>query len=445
MEDWREHYKEHLVSVEKAAKQIKPGDNVWMGQGPEIPFTMLDEIHAHMEDYHDIIFLYNVATSPFNMLFDYESKKHFRLISFFNLPLERISGGMGIQEYHSCGYDTLIEGIFEYNCNTVALHVCPPDADGWCNVGHYGVSTSSSVANDPRVTKKIGFIDSTGLYPIPGEHKDVSIHITDFDFIVECNTEPVEVPAPPPSQVDKDIAANILPYIKIGDKIQVGYGGLGEEILANLHEAGPLEVYTEVCCDAMVDLVQEGVLTNVLACSPGACSERFFKFLATDPRIKLLPINKMIEVFEIAKQDNILAINCTFMVDLLGQACSEAQGLTPYSGVGGSFAYIYGAMRSNGGRSFLCLRSTYTDENGVRHSKVVPWLPEGSIVTTPKNFQMYIVTEYGVADIYLKTMKDRIRAIIKIAHPEYRLELKEQILTTPLMFEDDFYGFDLFA
>ncbi len=438
MADWREHYKNHLVTLEQAAKEIKAGDVIWMGQGPEIPFTMLEEVYAHKEDYNDVFFIWNVATYPFQALFDPSTKEHFRMTSFFNLPLERMSGEMGVMEYHSCGYDHLDEGFFEYGGNTVALHVCPPDEDGWCNVGHYGVSTTSLIANDPRIKKKIGFMDATGQYPIPGEHKDVSIHITDFDFIVECNTEPQGIPAAPPTQVDKDIASFIMPYIHTGDKIQIGFGGLGEEILANLRSVGPLEVYTEVCCDNMVDLVEEGVLTKVTASSPGACSERFFNFLATDPRVKLLPRNKMIELFEIAKQENIVAINATFMVDLLGQACSEAQGLTPYSGVGGSFAYIYGAMRSPGGRSFLCLRSTYVDKQGVLQSNVVPWLPEGSIVTTPKNYQMYIVSEYGVADVYLKTMPDRIRAIIKIAHPDFRDWLKEKICTTSLISEGDF-------
>ncbi|NLV87202.1 MAG: hypothetical protein GX025_08315 [Clostridiales bacterium] len=445
MADWREHYKKHLVDVKQVAKEIKAGDVIWMGQGPEIPYTMLDEIHANKENYHDIIFLYNVSTAPFDMLFDHEGKKHYRLISFFNLPFERMSGEMGIQEYHSCGYDHMDDGAFAYGCNTIALHVCPPDEDGYCNVGHYGVSTSSLIVHDPRVKKRIGFMDSTGHYPIPGDHKDVSIHISEFDFIVECDTEVFEIPPSPPTQVDKDIAAHILPHIKQGDKLQVGWGGLGDEILKNLKDAGPLEVYTEVACDVMVDLIEEGILTKVQASSPGACSERFFQFLSTDSRIKLLPRNKMIELFAVAAQENIFAINCTLMVDLLGQACSESQGMKPYSGAGGSFAYIYGAMRSKGGRSFLCLRSTYIDDDGNRQTCVVPWLPEGAIVTTPKNAQMYIVTEHGVADVYLKTMKDRVRALIKIAHPDYRLELKEKILTTPYMFEDDFDGVELFS
>ena len=114
------------------------------------------------------------------------------------------------------------------------------------------------------------------------------------------------------------------------------------------------------------------------------------------------------------------------------------------TGAGGSFAYIYGAATAKGGRSFLCLRSTYNDHDGERHSNIVPWLPEGVIVTTPKNFVMYIVSEYGLADCFLKTCKDRIRALIKIAHPDYRKELMEKIVTTPLIKEDDFEGYDPF-
>ncbi len=444
MGNWKEYYKEHLVSVEDAAKAIKPGDVVWMGQANEIPYTMLNELYEHKEDYHDVFLMWNVAVMPFDLLFDHEAKKHFRMTSFFNLPLERMSGEMGILEFHSCGYDHLDEGFFEYGGNTVALHVCPPDENGWCNVGHYGVSTTSIIANDPRITKKIGFMDATGQYPIPGEQKNVAINVTDFDYIVEYDTEPICVDAPLPTEVDKQIAAYIMPFIHPGDKLQIGYGGLGEEILANLRGAGPLEVFTEVCCDNMVDLVEEGVLTKVRSSSPAACSERFFKFCATDPRVNLLPRDQMIDLVEISKQDNIVAINATFMVDLLGQACSEAQGLMPYSGVGGSFAYIYGAMRAKGGRSFLCLRSTYNDSKGVLRSNIVPWLPEGSIVTTPKNYQMYIVSEFGLADVYLKTIPDRIRAIIKIAHPDFREELKAKICTTPLIKEEDFEGLNLF-
>ena len=443
MADWKEYYKNHLTTMENAAKAIKPGDVVWLGSGAETSCALFDALHADMTGYHDVTLMYNVAFTPSDLMFDPETKKHFRLISFFNLPLERMSGEMGIMEYHSCGYDQLGKGVFEYGGNTVALSVCPPDEDGWCNVGIFGVGTASQIEPDPRIKKRIAIIDK-GQVSIPGERDLVSIHITKFDYLVENNTGVPVVPAPPPTDLDKKVASYIMPHIKDGDKIQIGYGGLGEEILANLEGLKNIEIFSEVACDTMVRLCEEGVISKITATSPGACSEMFYDFVAKDPRAKFVPSSITVNLLEIMKQDNLVAINATFMVDLLGQACSEAQGLTPYSGVGGSFVYIYGAMLAKGGRSFLCLRSTFSDKKGNLHTNIVPWLPEGSIVTTPKNYQMYIVSEYGIADVYLKTMRDRIKALIKIAHPDFRQELKEKICTTPLIGEDDFEGFNMF-
>jgi len=442
--DFNKYYKDHLVSMGEAAKAIKAGDCVWCGQATQIPYAFLDELYEHKEDYHDVTLIWNVANTPFNMIFDPETKKHFRLLSLFCLPLERMSGEMGIMEYPSVGYEFTVRYVFEYGCNTIAYQVCPPDENGFCNYGAYGVSNGAQFATDPRVTKKIAFIDHN-LIAVPGKQEDVSILISEFDYIVENDMPFMTIPAMLPTQVDKQIASYILPFIHPGDKVEIGFGGLGEEILSHLKDIGQLEIFSEVTCDSMIPLVEEGVITKVIASSPGACSEKFFDFVAKDPRVQLIPTNVTINPFVLGKLENIVAINATFMVDLLGQACSESQGLKPYSGAGGSFAYIFGAMNAPGGRSFVCLRSTYKDKEKKLQSNIVPWLPEGSIVTTPKNYQMYIVSEWGLADVFLKTCKDRIKAIIRIAHPDFRQELKDKICTTPLISEADFGdGFNLF-
>ena len=442
MADWKKYYEDHLVTMNETARAIKPGDRVWLGQATQIPYAMLDEMHAHMSepeyDYHDIFLIHNCANVPFNMLFDPETKKHFRNVSFFNLPLERMSIEMGIAESAGCNYDQLHMGPFVYGCNALAIQVCPPDTDGWCNVGAYGQSTNDIICNNPLITKKIAFIDRTGQFPVKGEKKNTCIHITEFDYVCENDTEFNAIPAMPPSEYDKKIASYILPYIHSGDKVQIGFGGLGEEILANLKSIGNFEIYSEVACDNMAGLCEEGVLTKITATSPAACSQRFFDFIRDDTRANFLPIYNCVDPLGVIPQENIVAINATFMIDLIGQACSEAQGLKPYSGTGGSFAYLYGATRAKNGRSFLCLRSTYLDHDGVTHSNIVPWLPEGSIVTTPKNFVMFVVTEHGIADVFLKTLKDRIKSLIQIANSDFRAELKEKICTTPLIEEEDF-------
>lgn len=444
--DWKKWYKDHLTDTHGAAQAIKKGDVVWMGQGAQIPYDMLDDMNEHMDDYNDVFLMWNCSLYPFELLMNPETVNHFRLTSMFDVVLERMSQGMGIMENNGNGYDHVLETLTTYGCNTVAFHILPPDENGYCNFGHYGCSNGEILSHMPSVTKKIAFIDKTGMCPMRGDRDFVSIHISEFDYIVEdADTEMIVYPAPGPTPVDEKIAKYIIPYLKNGDKIEIGWGGLGEEILNNLRGTGQYEIFSEVFCETMMPAVLEGTITSITACSPGACSLEFFDFCMRDERVHLLPMTKSINLEYIDKQENMVAINSTFMVDLLGQGCSEAQGLKPYSGAGGSLAYIYGAFRAPGGRSFVSLRSVHTDENGEEVSNIVPWLPEGCIVTTPKNVQMYIVSEWGVADVYLKTIPDRVKALLKIAHPKYRKWLYDSILSSPLVYEKDFpEDFDLF-
>ncbi|NCB73186.1 MAG: hypothetical protein EOM51_00365 [Clostridia bacterium] len=443
--DWQKYYKDHLVTIEEAAKAIQPGDAIYLGQATMVPYALLDYLYEHKEEYHNVSFWYNVMNYPANMLFDHDTKEHFRLLNVYNLPLDRMAIDEHTIEVLGAGYDTYANSMWEYGVNTSATQVCPPDANGWCNVGCYGVCTNAVTNTDSHIVKKFGFIDSTGVYPAPGPLEDNYIHITEFDYIIENNTEMMALPIPEPTEMDEKVASYILPYINEGDKVQIGFGGLGEAILANLAKLpGSFEVFSEVLCDSMRPLVESGKITRIRAASPGACTEETFRWLATTKHdVRLYPRTLCIEPLGAMEQENLVAINATFMVDLLGQACSEAQGLKPYTGMGGSLAYIYGAQRAKNGRSFLCLRSTYVDKKGETQSNIVPWLPAGSIVSMLKNYVMFIVSEYGLADVYLKTYVDRIKALIKIAHPDFRQWLKDQILTTPLIEEWDFKDYDM--
>ena len=376
---------------------------------------------------------------PNNMVFDHDCKEHFRLLNIYNLPLDRMGIDAHTVEVLGAGYDSYTCCMQTYGINGSALQVCPPDADGWCNVGGYGVCTNAITERMPEITKKFGFIDATGVFPVPTEDPEHSgIHVTEFDCIILNDTEMMALPAPVPSA--------IIPYLKEGDKVQIGYGGLGEEILKNLEKLPfSINVFSEVLCDSMIPLMEKGKIKQLRASSPGACTAETFKWISENSDkydIQLRPRTLCIEPLGVMEQENMVAINATFMVDLLGQACSEAQGLKPYTGMGGSLAYIYGAQRCKNGRSFLCLRSTYKTHEGETKSNIVPWLPEGSIVSMLKNYVMFVVSEWGIADVYLKSYPDRIKALIKIAHPDFRAWLKEQILTTPLIEEDDFKGYD---
>jgi 4-hydroxybutyrate CoA-transferase len=445
--DWKQWYKDHLCTVQEAAKKIVPGDVLALGQATVIPYALLDELYAHKEDYHDVGFWHNVMNYPADMLFDHDTKKYFHMMSIFNLPLDRMAIDAHIYDVLGTGYDLWESSMWENGVNGLAVGLCPPDEDGWCNVSAYAVCSAQSVYRDPHIKKRLGFIDKTGIYPAPGAEGSLTkIHISELDVIVENDTEMMALPMPEPTDIDEKMAGFIAPYIKPCDKVEIGFGGLGSAILANLDNVeGTFEIFSEVFCDSMVPFVKSGKITKLRAASPSACAEDSFKWLATtDLDVALIDRTKTIEPLYIMQLENIVAINSTFMVDLLGQCCSEAQGLKPYTGMGGSFAYIYGAMRAPGGRSFICLRSTYTDKNGELQSNVVPWLPEGCIVSMLKNYVMFLVSEWGLADVFLKTLTERVRAIIKIADPQFRPMLKEKILTTPLMEEMDFEGYDMF-
>ena len=443
--DWKKYYDEHQVTNEFVAENFfKDHDHWWIGQCSQVPYTLLDYLYQHKENYNDIFLMYNCMDTPIDMLFDPETKKHFRLNSMFCVPLERISGEMGIMEYAGANYDQLDQAPFAYGCDKLAIGVCPPDENGWCNCGGYGVSVARTICQRPEFKLRIAYVDPTGQFPMGGDVKDTSLHVSEFDYVVQAPREMMPIPAAEPQDIDKKIGSYILPYIHNGDKLQIGFGGLGEDILSNLKNIGKFEIFSEVANDSMATLCKEGVITKITACSPGATSVDFFKFCSEDARARFVNTDICLNPFVIAQQENLVTINQAFMCDLIGQICAEAQGLKVYSGTGGSFAYVYGATRAKNGRSFICIRSTFTDHDGTVKSNIVPWLPEGSIVSTLKNFVMYLVTEYGVADVFCKTLKDRIRAIIKIAHPDFRQELKDKINTSPLIGEDDWDGVDLF-
>ena len=287
-----------------------------------------------------------------------------------------------------------------------------------------------------QFNKKIAVVNKY-QHPAQGEDSVIKVKADWFDYLIEDDHEMAYVPESGPTPVDKQIADFIMDYVHDGDTVQIGKGGLGEQITKELYKKKDIKVYAEITGDSMIDLAASGAIAHITTCGCFG-TPAVYEFVGSSPLVEIRDLGEMIDPFSIGKQDNLVAINSTFMVDLLGQACSEAQGLNQYSSVGGQFGYMYGATRSKGGRSFLCLRSTYTNKAGKLCSNIVPWLPEKCIVTAPKYLAMYIVSEYGVADVFLKSNKDRIRALLKIAHPDFQAEIKEQIISTGMIKEEDF-------
>ena len=438
MENWKKHYEDHLMSMQDAAAKIKTGDTIWMGSTLCIPYAFMDALADRTEELSNITLLANMYLAPTKIMMDPEYKKTFHTISFFANVLERMAAQMNNIDFHSAPYGFLTDAVTKvYKANVVAIEVCPPDENGFCNVGLLGTNFTPEIIRNDCVKTRIAVINNN--QPLAsGDAELTKLPMTMFDYIVENHHDIPSLPVTPPTEFDKVIAQQIMPYINDGDTIQIGMGGLGNQIAYDLMSKKDLHVFTEIGTDAMIDLVEAGVVKDIKMGGAFGTKELYKWVGEHGDVVTLLPIGDVINPEAVAKVDNIVAINSTFMVDITGQACSEAQGSKQYSAVGGSFGFLSGAPRAKNGRSFLCLRSTFTDKAGAMHSNIVSALPEGSIVTTPRYLPQYIVTEYGVADVYLRTIKERIKALIPIAHPDFREALKYQAIELGMIGEEDF-------
>lgn len=438
MANWKQYYDEHLTTMDKAAAAVKSGDTIWMGSTLCVPDAFMSALAERVDELHDVTLLANMYLNPNPMLMDPSYKKSFHIISFFTNVLERMSAQAGVIDFHSAPYGELETAVTKvYRANVVAIEICPPDEDGNCNVGLLGTNFTPEIIRHDTIQTRIAVINK--FQPVAhGSDEVTKLPISMFDYIVENDHDIPSLPVTDPTEYDKEIAAQIMPYIHDGDAVQIGMGGLGNQIAKDLITKKNIRIFTEIGTDAMIDLVEAGVVTDIKMAGAFGTKELYHWLGEHGDVVELLPVRKVITPEALQGVKNLVAINATFMVDLTGQACSEAQGVRQYSGVGGSYAFLSGVPKAENGRSFLCLRSTYKDKNGEVHSNIVSTLPAGCVVTTPRYLVQYVVSEYGVADVYLRTNKDRIRALLPIAHPDFRAKLKEEIIATGQIVEDDF-------
>lgn len=438
MADWKKYYEEHLVSVEEAAKSVNSNDTIYFGSTLCVSGAFLDALADRYEEIRNVTLMANMYLTPAKILMDPKYKKSFHTITMFANAYERMAAKQNNVDFSANPYGDLVKGVTDaYKANTVCIEVCPPDENGVINTGVLGTNFTPNIMRHPGITKRIAIVNKFQPHAT-GAPEVTQYNVTDFDYIVENHHDIPALPVSAPTEFDKKIAEHIMPYVHDGDTVQIGMGGLGNQIAYDLADKKDLHVFTEIGTDAMIELAESGVVKDIKMIGAFGTKELYQWLGERGDICELLDYSDIVVPESVAKVDNIVAINSTFQIDITGQACSEAQGMNEYSGVGGSYAFLAGAPRAKNGRSFLCLRSTFTDKEGVVHSNIHAALPEGSVVTTPRFLVQYLVTEYGVADVYLKTVKDRINAIIPIAHPDFREELKQKAIALGIMGEDDF-------
>lgn len=256
------------------------------------------------------------------------------------------------------------------------------------------------------------------------------INIKDVTMLVEVDYPFKEIPSAVPSKTEREVAKNVRSLLKDGDCIQVGIGSLPNAILNECMDLQDLGMHTEMVTTAMGQMIKKGIITgerknynkgeHIFTFAGG--TNELFQILGENKRCRIVQASYGVDPFIIMKNDNMVSINTLIEVDLTGQICSEAVGTRQISGSGGAFNYAYGALRSKGGRGIMA----FTSMTPKGQSKIVPYLKTGAPVTVPRNYIDYIVTEYGVAPMRGRTVKERVHNLISVAHPNVRKELENE-------------------
>jgi len=429
--DFIAEYQRKLTPVDEAVKVVKSGDLVHYGE-----FVMnsacLDAALARRVDELTNVNI-RTTTCPFPpkaVLADPE-RKHF----IYN-DIHMSGASRKLHDKNLCNYMPLTyhEGNSFYDRGYVSpdvalIKVAPMDKHGFFNFG-----TSCSFTPNFCDAARIVIAEVNNTVPVCLGGNRESIHISEIDYIVEGDNQPmIQLPDVPVTDIDKKIASIVMEEIEDGACLQLGIGGMPNVVGSMIAQSDlkDLGVHTEMLCDSFVDMYEAGRITGrkkkldkckmVYTFAMG--TNKLYNFLDCNPCCAIYPVEYTNHPQVISQNDKVIGINNAIEVDLYGQVASESSGIRHISGTGGQLDFITGSYDSVGGKGLICLTSTFTDKDGNLKSRIRPTLTPGAIVTVPRSINFYVVTEYGVVMLKAKSTWQRAEALINIAHPELRDEL----------------------
>lgn len=421
---WQEIYQNKQKSAQEAVELIHDGDTIAAGFACGEPFGIEEELVRQYERFHDvtIVTMLTMGDAPWCRE---EMKGHFRLNSLFASASTRNAVSSGAADFTTCHFYEIPDLLKNYIRPRVAIvTLSPPDEHGYCSFGT-SVDYIKGVCDYAEVV--IAQINKN----MPRTFGNSIIHVRDVSAFVLKDMPLPQVPIAPISDIEMQIGKYCASLIHDGDTLQLGIGGLPNAVCLQLRDKKDLGLHSELVGDGVVDLLESGVINNkrktinrgrsILGAAFG--SEKLNRYIHNNPSVELHPIDYVNNPVIIAQNDNMVSINSCLQIDLLGQIVSDTIGLHQFSAVGGQVDFVRGSTMSRGGRSLIATAST-AKKNTV--SRIVPLITEGSAITTPRNDVNYVITEYGIAQLKGKTLKDRAAALIQIAHPNFRAELESE-------------------
>jgi 4-hydroxybutyrate CoA-transferase len=422
--DYRKLYREKLISIEDAVAKVKSGDHIVTGLGCGGATAILEEMVTRKKELKDVVIhqmlpLYNYR------YFQEGMEDSIRHNSWFNSPYTRKMVNDKRADFTPNFFHESPALFSNYHeINILIAAVSPMDRHGYFSFG-------LSVDYTKPVAEHADLVILEVNQAMPRTLGDSFIHISEVDYLVESDYPLPELPVSEPDEVELRIGEYVVELIEDGSTLQLGIGGIPNAITASLTDKKDLGIHSEMLTDGMVDLVEKGVITNRMKSihkgkiigSFAAGTRRLYEFLDDNPMVEMHPVSYTNDPFIISQNYKMVSINSCIEVDLLGQCAAETVGITQISGTGGQTDFVRGAVKSPGGKSIIALKSTAL--KGTK-STIVPVLSQGAVVTTGKNDVDYIVTEYGVAHLRGKSASERAEALINIAHPDFRAELRRQ-------------------
>ncbi|MBU2548741.1 MAG: 4-hydroxybutyrate CoA-transferase [Proteobacteria bacterium] len=435
--NWREDYRSKQTTAEEAVKVVKSGDNVMLGGAGSAPPDLANALCARYKELENVNLWTGITMYPFDYLKG-ELKGHINYGSIFFGPLERMFHGQGNIDNLSYHFSHADRAVLESaRCNVMLIEVSEPDHRGYMSLGPCGIYIGAIMCAQAetvvaQVNRNVPYIYG----------RDNVIHVSDVDWIVLGDHPLPELPPIPITDRERRIGQMIAERVPDGACIQIGLGGVANAVGHFLFDKKDLGVHSEMITDSMVELAQAGVINNSRKTFHhgkmligGLCvgSTALYEFVDRNPMVEFAPIYYVNNPHNIAKNERFVSINNALTVDLTGQVASESIGFQTYSGTGGQLDFVRGAGMAPKGQSFLALPAGTIKSDGTILSRIVSAFKPGTAVTTPRADVMYVVTEYGIAELWHKTTRDRVRAMIAIAHPEAREQLEREAFEAGLL------------
>lgn len=423
---WQQTYSERLFTADDAVRLIGSGDTLFLAGTSTVPRELVQALIRVMkaDNLRDLT-LHTTLTVGAADLADPALAEHLRVnVMFISTEMRKAvqEGRVDFSPVFLSEIPTLFGPVIPVD--VALLQVGAPDKHGYCSFGTEIGVNAHAARHAKRIIAEVN----------PNQPRtlgDSFIHVSQIDRFVAVDYPLTEFPSGEPDEVQERIGGHIAAMIEDESTLQLGIGGIPDAVLKYLKDKKDLGIYTELFGDGVIDLIEAGVITNAKkTVHPGKVSagmvvgtRRCFDYIDDNPFFDFHPTEYINDPFRVAQNRRMVAINSAIEIDFTGQVCADSIGHKFFSGVGGQIDFVRGAARSEGGKAIIALSAT---AKGGEISRIVPSLKPGSGVVTTRNDVRYVVTEYGVAELAAKSVRERVLSLIAIAAPQFREELERE-------------------